>query len=176
MQRRNRLESSSNSNWVRKQAFIFQTLDFHTHTKKKIHLSNMSSREVIDLTGKHFVKQHVTRTQKEQKEVIVIEDDDKDAPIAAAKAPVRTDAFSGGGQMRERLQELAEAEKPSIAECAVCITKGTAQIAIFPCMHLCLCQDCSTQFSRSRSNTPSDVRKKCPKCRGPIKDLRRIYL
>eukprot|EP00475_Leptophrys_vorax_P044351 TRINITY_DN885_c0_g1_i1.p1 TRINITY_DN885_c0_g1~~TRINITY_DN885_c0_g1_i1.p1 ORF type:complete len:124 (+),score=24.29 TRINITY_DN885_c0_g1_i1:507-878(+) len=47
-------------------------------------------------------------------------------------------------------------------ECIICLDK-MADHVILDCMHLCLCEDCHDGMST------------CPKCRQPIKEIRKVF-
>jgi len=61
--------------------------------------------------------------------------------------------------------------KDAVNECVVCLD-APSTIAIQPCGHLALCQDCSPNFDPSLE---SSTLNKCPRCRQKISNLLRIY-
>jgi len=69
----------------------------------------------------------------------------------------------------EKKQE--NAPKEVIKECVVCLDSPSS-IAIQPCGHLALCQDCSPNFD---PNFETSTFKTCPRCRKEITSLIRIY-
>ena len=60
-----------------------------------------------------------------------------------------------------RLQESA-------AQCVVCMSEP-AVMACEPCLHLCACPACAETLLRVSGNA-------CPKCRGPVREWRRVFL
>lgn len=54
-------------------------------------------------------------------------------------------------------------------ECVICLTE-TANTAVLPCNHLCLCQECGAKLSED----PAPDRRRCPICRTEIESLLRI--
>ena len=52
----------------------------------------------------------------------------------------------------------------SINNCAVCLSKQAIRL-VTPCMHLCLCDDCSDKKYE-----------RCPMCRGKIEEIKKVYI
>jgi serine/threonine protein kinase len=64
------------------------------------------------------------------------------------------------------LREQGAVEAGAHKTCCVCLIRR-ANVAIFPCGHLCLCTDCHPEFPLEDST--------CPMCRGNVEDLFAIY-
>lgn len=67
---------------------------------------------------------------------------------------------AGVGDDRE-----ATCDAHKAAECCVCLS-SPATVAIVPCGHKCLCEVCLPRVK---------LRRKCPKCRGLIRDTLRVF-
>lgn len=60
-------------------------------------------------------------------------------------------------------------DDPWMRECVVCLSNPATHI-ILDCMHLCLCEECAGQW-----DVKDKHEKNCPKCRAPIREIRKTY-
>jgi hypothetical protein len=58
-------------------------------------------------------------------------------------------------------------EDTKLQECVVCMATMANSI-ILPCMHVCLCQSCAERMRQQKM-------KQCPKCRGVIKSVSKVF-
>jgi hypothetical protein len=72
---------------------------------------------------------------------------------------------------REKEQQQREAEekkrKEEAPECCLCLS-ASPEMVVLPCLHFCLCSDCASTMMASKTPT-------CPKCRGPVESIKRLY-
>ncbi len=66
--------------------------------------------------------------------------------------------------MRSRLLLQKEEHSEKIHNCVIC-QQRTSEFLVMNCMHLCICQECSTQRDMEF----------CPKCTTRISEIRRVY-
>jgi hypothetical protein len=67
-------------------------------------------------------------------------------------------------EVRDYLKRFKQIEDSKVQQCLVCMDAPSNMI-ISPCMHLCLCAVCA-------NGTNFD---KCPKCRGRIECVKKVY-
>jgi len=70
------------------------------------------------------------------------------------------------GQQWEDLMGSTGSTGTGTNECVICLSKPST-FSILPCGHLCLCQDCCGQVAMG---------KVCPKCRGNIEFIQKIFM
>jgi hypothetical protein len=69
------------------------------------------------------------------------------------------------------------------AECVVCLDKAK-EFVVMPCMHMCLCEDCSADFSQVRQSVSIHItphiddqpNAKCPICSSEARKVMRIFV
>jgi hypothetical protein len=57
-----------------------------------------------------------------------------------------------------------DSKESNVQPCCVCLD-NSSNFIIFPCLHLCLCQTCSSKIGKAN----------CPKCRTKIKNIQQVY-
>jgi len=105
------------------------------------------------------------RAKLEERLAKVLEDQDGDGEECRIVNVV--EGIPGGGSN-------GEGSSASSSCCVVC-HNDRAVLAVIPCGHLCLCDDCtSTMTSSVVAPQPANVRS-CPICRGPILSTLKVY-
>ena len=78
-------------------------------------------------------------------------------------------AAAGGGAA------AGAADPAAKQQCAVCLsdesdTPDLQVLVVYPCGHRCICTDCVEAFMAL-----PEARRNCPQCRGPVKDIIRVF-
>jgi hypothetical protein len=71
-------------------------------------------------------------------------------------------------QYKEVSEEHSKSMTNKNKECCVCL-EFKELVAIIPCGHRCICQSCAGVLMKREKN------RECPICRGPIKDVMKIF-
>ena len=88
-------------------------------------------------------------------------------------------ALSSSSESQSQSQSLSQSSflsqsKLNVNSCCICKDEHPT-VAIFDCMHLCLCEGCSTQFRPSEEEANAETRQRCPVCQTPIKKVQKMF-
>ena len=82
-------------------------------------------------------------------------------------------ALVKAGATKDKLYEKIRPNQRT--ECVVCL-EAVADHVIADCMHMCLCSACAVKFNPYGSQPVRGTFQQCPKCRGRIRNIKRVFM
>jgi len=78
---------------------------------------------------------------------------------------VHEQALREVGWTVDEFKHIRKDNQESNRECVICLD-ASANMVLMDCMHICLCEDCSKTFDKTKT---------CPKCRSTVREIRKTF-